>query len=70
MTIQTPALDTARRRYCTMDEAAQVLDLSRDTIRRMIRQGDLEARKFGRSVRITIESLDRAGEPVQTVGAR
>lgn len=55
--------------YCTMDDAATVLDVSRDTIRRMIRQGDLEARKFGRSVRISLDSLERAGEPVQTAVA-
>lgn len=65
----TPTLErTPDRRWTTIDAAADHLNLSRDTIRRMIRSGELEARKFGRSVRITVASLETAGRPVQAVG--
>lgn len=70
MSVQTPRLDAVKRRYISMDEAAEILDLSRDTIRRMIRRGELEARKFGKSVRITVASLEAAGEPMQAVSVR
>ncbi|WP_181158526.1 helix-turn-helix domain-containing protein [Leucobacter massiliensis] len=56
--------------YVTMDEAAQALAVSRDTIRRMIRRGDLDARKIGKSVRVTAESLATVGTPLAVAGAR
>lgn len=55
--------------YLTMDEAAQALAVSRDTIRRLIRSGDLEARKIGKSVRIPAAALADAGRPLVVVSA-
>lgn len=54
----------------TMDEAAQALAVSRDTIRRMIRRSELDARKIGKSVRITAESVANVGTPLTVAGAR
>jgi len=56
--------------YVTVEEAAQALAVSRDTIRRMIRRGELDARKIGKSVRVTAESLATVGQPLAVAGAR
>lgn len=70
MSAQTPTLDAGKRLYCTMDEAAETLAVSRDTIRRMIRAGELDAVKIRKSVRITVASLEAAGVPMTIVGTR
>lgn len=56
--------------YCTIDEAARYWACSRDTIRRLIRSGDLEARKLGKSVRVSVASLEAMGKPMSVAGAR
>jgi len=56
--------------FVTVDEAAQALAVSRDTIRRMIRRGELDARKIGKSVRVTSESVVNVGKPLAVAGAR
>jgi excisionase family DNA binding protein len=50
--------------YCTMDAAADSLAVSRDTIRRMIRDGELEAVKIRKSVRVSVASLEAVGTPM------
>ena len=62
--------NTAARLFVTMDEAAGALAVSRDTIRRMIRAGELDAVKIRKSVRITVASLEAAGVPMTVVGTR
>lgn len=56
--------------WCTIDEAAAYWVCSRDTIRRLIRNGDLEARKLGKSVRVSVASLEAMGKPMTVVGTR
>jgi len=46
--------------YYTLDEAAQILKLHTQTLRRWIRQGKLPARRFGRQFRLRPEDLERA----------
>ena len=53
-------------RFISIRRAAAYLSLSEQGIRRLIRQGKLSARRFGRSVRLDIRQLD--GEPGQPVG--
>lgn len=52
------------RRFCTLDEAAAYLSVSTDTVRRLLRRGELEGRKIGGSVRVEVSSLDSVGEPL------
>lgn len=70
MSVDTPTLDAGMRLYCSMDDAARALAVSRDTIRRMIRAGELDAVKIRKSVRITVASLEAAGVPMTVVGTR
>lgn len=51
-------------RYVTLEEAAEYLRLSRDTVRRMIRRQELSARKVGRSIRVEVSSLEAVGKPL------
>ena len=67
--MSTPTLSEPRA-YVSMDEAAAYLSVSRDTIRRMIRRGDLTARKIGKSIRVSVTSLENAGRPIPAVDAR
>ncbi len=43
----------------TVDEAAKMLKVSKDTIRRRIRSGEIEVFRIGRLVRIRKEVLDK-----------
>ena len=49
--------------YLTVQGAAALLDVHADTIRRMIRAGQLEAVKVGRVIRIPRSALETALEP-------
>jgi excisionase family DNA binding protein len=49
--------------YLTVQGAAALLDVHADTIRRMIRAGQLEAVKVGRAIRIPRSALETALEP-------
>ena len=60
----------AARDWLTIKEAADSLGVSRDLIRSMIRRGELDARKFGRIIRIRAVSLKEAGKPLAVGGAR
>lgn len=51
-------------RYVTLNEAATDLKLSRDSVRRLIRSGDLNPTKIGRSIRVEIASLQALGKPM------
>ena len=48
--------------YLTVQGAAALLDVHADTIRRMIRAGQLEAVKVGRAIRIPRSALETALE--------
>ncbi len=58
-------------RLLTITEAAQVLDLSKDTIRRRIKKGELPARKmagpYGEMYYIQEHDLAQAAEIIQVV---
>lgn len=47
----------------TLDETAEILKISRSTVRNMIRRGELHPVKIGSSVRITAEELHRILHP-------
>jgi excisionase family DNA binding protein len=51
--------------YYTLEEAAQVLKLHPQTLRRWIREGKLPARRFGRQFRLRPDDLERAAQPAQ-----
>ncbi|MBM4072659.1 MAG: helix-turn-helix domain-containing protein [Planctomycetes bacterium] len=52
-------------RFLSCQEAARFLDLSDDTIRRLIHAGKLDAVRVGkRCLRVTAESVRRFAEPV------
>ncbi len=43
----------------TVEEAAKLLKVSKDTIRRMIKSGEIEVFRVGRQIRIRRSVLDR-----------
>lgn len=49
--------------YYTLEEAARILKLHPQTLRRWIRQGRLPARRFGRQFRLRLEDLEEAAQP-------
>lgn len=53
----------------TMDDASEQFKLSKDTIRRMIARGEIEAKRFGpRLIRVNLSSIESAGRPLQYLG--
>ena len=44
--------------YITLSETSERLDVSPDTVRRLIADGKMVAYKFGRSLRISLSSLE------------
>lgn len=52
--------------YLTQQEAAQLWQVSTDTVRRMISRGELKAYKVGRAVRIDPADLRKACKPLRT----
>jgi len=61
-TITVP--QSARRGWGTIDQAAEYLNTSRQTIRRRIADGTLKAYRFGREIRIKLDDLDAMLEPI------
>src|SRR5215208_5018139 len=49
--------------YYTLEEAAGVLKLHTQTLRRWIREGKLPAKRFGKQFRLCREDLDQAAQP-------
>jgi excisionase family DNA binding protein len=49
--------------YFTLDEAASILKLHPQTLRRWIRQGRLFARRVGKQFRLRREDIERAVQP-------
>jgi len=43
----------------TVEETAKILKVSPDTVRKLINNGELEARRVGRQLRVTREAIDR-----------
>lgn len=53
----------------TLDDASEQFKLSKDTIRRMITRGEIEAKRFGpRLIRVNLTSVEAAGRPLQYLG--
>ena len=50
--------------YYTIAEAAELLKLHPQTLRRWIREGKLPARRFGRQFRLTLEDIERVAQPL------
>ena len=44
---------------CTYMEAAKVLDVSESTVKRLVKSGELDVLSMGRSVRVTMASIQR-----------
>lgn len=53
----------ATETYYTLEEAAQLLKLHPQTLRRWIRQGKLPAQRFGKQFRLRPEDLEQAARP-------
>lgn len=47
--------------YMSIDEVAQHYGVSRDTVRRLIRRGELDAIRIGRLLRISFSSVENLG---------
>lgn len=60
-----PSSPTPPSRYVSIAEAAQRARVSRDTIRRMIADGQLPAYRFRGQVRIAVEDIDKAMRPIR-----
>jgi excisionase family DNA binding protein len=45
--------------FVTVGEICEALRVTRWTVKRMIERGDLEQKKFGRNVRVTLDSFRR-----------
>ncbi len=54
--------------WLSVQEAAALLNVSRDTIRRRLADGSIPAMRLGRLIRINPADLARAGEPARPVG--
>lgn len=55
-----------RDQVLSIAAAAEYLDVSKDTVRRLISQGDLKAYRIGRSIRIHPRDVMKALKPVTT----
>lgn len=53
------ATTTKKSKYMTVKEVCDELLVTRWTVYRMIENGDLEHKRFGRNIRILRESFDR-----------
>ena len=51
--------------YYTLEEAASLLKLHPQTLRRWIREGKLPAKRFGKQFRLRSEDLERAAQPAK-----
>ena len=52
-------------RWASIDTVAAYLDVSRDSVRRMISRKEIEARRFGpRLIRVDLNTLDSSGTKV------
>ncbi|PPJ23279.1 DNA-binding protein [Nocardia nova] len=60
-----PSSSTSPSRYVSIAEAAQRTSVSRDTIRRMIADGQLPAYRFRGQVHIAVEDIDKAMHPIK-----
>lgn len=49
--------------YYTLEEAAKLLKLHPQTLRRWIREGKLSAQRFGKQWRLRAEDIERAARP-------
>ncbi len=53
----------------TIPEAADRLKVSTKTIRRLIADGELPARRIGaRMIRVDLDAIDKLGQPLQYTG--
>lgn len=53
----------------SLDQVAEILSCSRDTVRRMIARGEVPATRIGqRLIRIRQSDLNRAMKPVTSIG--
>ena len=58
-----------RPEYISPDDAASRWSVSRDTIRRLIRDGKIKGYRLnGRIIRVSIDEVDAAFRPIPTVG--
>ena len=49
--------------YYTLEEAAKMLKLHPQTLRRWIREGKLPAKRYGRQFRLRLEDIERSAQP-------
>ena len=55
---KTAPATTVQRRYASPNEAGEYTHTSDDTIRRMIRRGELRQYRIGRQIRVDLNELD------------
>ena len=72
-----PFPSTLPSRYVSIAEAAQRASVNRDTVRRMIADGQLPAYRFRGHVRIAVEDIDKdarpsaeSGMPIRTIARK
>lgn len=53
----------ATETYYTVEEAARLLKLHPQTLRRWIHQGRLRTKRFGKQYRLRLEDLEQAAQP-------
>lgn len=66
----TESNSTASPDWWTIQETARKLNCSSDLVRKLIRSGELDARKFGRIIRVRVASIEEAGKPLAVAGVR
>ena len=52
--------------YYSLEQAAQALNLSVRSVRRMISCGELKAKKMLGQIRIPVSAIEKAGTPIRT----
>lgn len=64
------AAQSIRRRYITLDDAAEYLSVSPLTVRRRIATGELKAYRLGRSrtIRLDLADVENMLRPIPTTG--
>ncbi len=60
---------TAHNTMLSVEQAAETLNCSTDTVRRMIANGKLRAFRVGRLIRLRPEDLQKSLKPVTSTGA-
>jgi excisionase family DNA binding protein len=59
MSITSQVAGEPQARWCSYEHGARLTGLSRHTLWRAVKDGEIEAAKIGRAVRLRVESLEQ-----------